>query len=358
MQAIIGAFRDRIKQASAGGASIRVVGGATKDFYGQTLVGATLDTTLYSGIVDYDPTELVITARCGTPIADLERAMNERGQYLAFDAPRFGPGGTLGGVIAAGLSGPRRQAVGAVRDFVLGVRMMDGKGDVLTFGGQVIKNVAGFDVSRLLVGSLGTLGLLLDMSLKALPLPVAEETLKLGVPEDQALDLMNRWSGKPFPISATAHSNGDLYVRLSGARAAVRSARATIGGERVDAAAAVTYWAGIRDHVDPFFRAVVQSDAPLWRVSVPSTAPALALPGAQLIEWGGALRWLATSTEAATIRDAAKRVGGHATLFRGGDKSVGVFQPLEPTLDRLHRKLKGEFDPASIFNRGRMYQDW
>ena len=258
---------------------------------------------------------------------------------------------TLGGCVAAGLSGPRRAAAGAVRDFVLGIRMLDGRGNELRFGGQVMKNVAGFDVSRLMTGSLGTLGAILEVSLKVLPQPVAETTLRFEKTAGEAIKTINEWAGKPLPVSATAWNGGDLRVRLSGAAAAVEAAMKTLGGERISPAQAERYWQGIREHTDPFFK----TRQPLWRLSLKSTTPPLSLPGAQMIEWGGALRWLASDADAQTVRDAAKAGGGHATLFRGGDKSIGVFHPLPPALMTIHRNLKRAFDPAGIFNPGRLY---
>lgn len=262
---------------------------------------------------------------------------------------------TLGGCIAAGLSGPRRAYAGAARDFVLGVRILDGKGDDLRFGGQVMKNVAGFDVSRLMAGSLGTLGVILEISLKVLPLPVAEATLGFEKTAAEAIASSNEWAGQPLPVSATAWSGGRLYVRLSGAAAAVDAAISKLGGERIDAAEAGRYWLGIREHTDPFFR----TPQPLWRLSLKSTTPPLDLPGAQLIEWGGALRWVAADadTDARVLRAAAQSGGGHATLFRGGDKSAGVFQPLPPALMSIHRNIKRAFDPAGILNSGRLYNE-
>jgi glycolate oxidase FAD binding subunit len=344
-------FASRIGEAARTHAPLRLRGAGTKDFYGQAVEGQILDTRGYAGIVDYDPTELVITARCGTPLATLEATMAERGQFLACEPPHFGIGTTVGGMVAAGLSGPRRAAAGAVRDFVLGVRLMNGRGEVLTFGGQVMKNVAGYDVSRLVAGSLGTLGLILEVSLKALPLPVAETTLVFELPEDRAIDQMNRWAAKPLPISATAHAGGELRVRLSGAAAAVRAARERIGGEIVAEETARAFWQGIREQTDAFFR----TDLPLWRLSVPSTVAPLGVPGEQLVEWSGALRWLATNADARTIRAAAAKAAGHATLFRRGDRSIGVFEPLAPAIERLHQRLKRELDPDGIFNRSRMY---
>jgi glycolate oxidase FAD binding subunit len=273
---------------------------------------------------------------------------------LAFEPPYYGDGATLGGCVAAGLSGPRRPYAGAVRDFVLGVRILDGKGDELRFGGQVMKNVAGYDVSRLMAGSLGTLGVLLEVSLKVLPVPPAETTLRLKRTEAEAITLMNEWAGKPLPVSATAFRDGDLGVRLSGARVAVDAAARKIGGAVVDDAQSAQFWTGIREHTDPFFG----GSGPLWRLSVNSTTPPLDLPGQQLIEWGGALRWLKSAADAKTIRDAAARSGGHATLFHGGDKSVGAFHPLAPALTKLHRNLKQAFDPAGILNPGRLYPDF
>jgi len=356
MDSALEKLSETVQEAGRSKRALRLRGGGTKDFYGQDLEGEMLETLGYSGIVAYDPSELVITARCGAKLKEIETAMREQRQMLAFEPPhfaQFGSGATLGGVIAAGLSGPRRQAAGALRDFVLGVKIMDGRGEVLAFGGQVMKNVAGYDVSRLMAGSLGTLGIILEVSLKALPRPAAEATLRLELPEDKAIETFNRWGGKPLPISASAWTGGELGVRLSGAAAAVAAAQKQIGGELVDAAQGERFWAGIREQTDPFFR----NDAPLWRISVPSTTPPLKLPGEPLIEWGGALRWICSRADARTVRDAAKRARGHATLFRGGDKSVGVFQPLGPALMKIHKDLKREFDPQGIFNRGRMYPE-
>jgi len=353
MQAVIEQFADRIRSAAAGKKPLRLRGGGTKDFYGQVLEGEVLDTRAYAGIVAYEPTELVITVRCGTPLAELEAALRAQGQQLAFEPPHFGPGATVGGMVAAGLSGPRRQAAGAVRDFVLGVRMLDGRGDDLSFGGQVMKNVAGYDVSRPMAGSLGTLGLILEVSLKVPPLPFAEATLRLELPQDKALEALNHWSGQPLPISASAWAENALTLRLSGAASAIGAAREAIGGEAMEPDQARRFWLGIREQTDAFF----STDKPLWRMSLPSAAPPLAFPGEQLIEWGGSLRWLACKADARTVRDAAAQAGGHATLFRATDKGAGVFTPLVPALAKIHRNLKQAFDPAGIFNPARMYPD-
>ena len=357
MEAALGRFADRIRAAAAHGGRLCLRGGGTKDFYGGPLEGEPLDVREYSGIVTYEPTELVVTARCGTPLADLEAALGERSQMISFEPPRFGAGATLGGCIAAGLSGPRRAAnglyYGAVRDYVLGCTLMDGRGDALRFGGQVMKNVAGYDVSRLAAGSMGTLGVILDVSIKVLPLPVGSATLRLTLGESGALATLNDWGGRPLPVSASVWNAGELSVRLEGAAAAVDAACAKLGGERIDEAAASLLWQGVRDHSHPFF----DQPGALWRLSVPSTARSVALPGRQLVEWGGALRWWKTDAERASVRQAARAAGGHATLFRGGDRTAGVFPELDPVLARLHRKVKSAFDPHGVFNRGRLYPE-
>ncbi len=351
MDAIVRQLAETLRHASANKTPLRIVGGGSKDFYGNATTGETFSPRAYCGIVDYEPTELVITARAGTPLADIEAALHASGQMLAFEPPHFGTGTTLGGCIAAGLSGPRRAYAGAVRDLVLGVRILDGNGADLRFGGQVIKNVAGYDVSRLMAGAMGTLGVILEVSLKTLPLPAAEMTLRQQHGEADAIRLMNAWAGQPLPISATAWNGGDLAIRLAGAASAVQAAHKKLGGVVVDPAPAAQFWNGIRDHSDAFFR----RDATLWRLSVKSTAPALALSGTLLIEWSGALRWLHTEASADEVRSAAAQAGGHATLFRGGKSADGVFHPLSPALATIHRKLKQTLDPAGILNPGRLY---
>ena len=335
---MIQSFQERIREAVARRAPLRLRGGGTKDFYGNTPRGEVLDTRGYAGIVEYEPTELVITARCGTPLAELETQLEKNRQCLGFEPPHFGAGATLGGCIAAGLSGPRRASAGALRDFVLGVKLVDGRGEALAFGGQVMKNVAGYDVSRLVAGSLGTLGLIAEVSLKLAPRPQAETTLRLEAPQARALELMNRWAGQPLPVSATAWHDGELFVRLSGSQAGVRAAAAKIGGEALDA----PVWDAIREHTHPFF----SGTEPLWRLSLPSTSPALEAKS-QLIEWNGGLRWV----------KASQKPNAKATLFRGGDKDGGCFAPLAPVLARVHRQLKAAFDPAGIFNPGRLYAE-
>ncbi len=341
-------FRSRILERRP----LRLKGGGSKDFYGGPLSGEVLDTRGHQGIVNYEPTELVISARCGTPLAELESALAARRQFLACEPPNFDRA-TVGGAVAAGLSGPRRAAAGSLRDFVLGVKIMDGEGRALKFGGEVMKNVAGFDVSRLMAGSLGTLGLILEVSLKVLPLPVADATLRFELPQDKALDAMNQWAGRPLPLAASCWQDGILTLRLSGARAAVNAACAKLGGERVAEAEAAAFWTDLREQTAGFFA----GDVPLWRLSLPSVTPPLALPGAVLLEWGGAQRWLRADADAESLHHLAAQAGGHATLFRGGDKSSGVFAPLAPALMEVHRRLKQGFDPYGVFNPGRLYPE-
>ncbi len=353
MDAVIQQLAETLREASATKTPLRIIGGDTKHFYGNPSTGETLSTSAYRGIVEYDPTELVITARAGTPLSEIEAAMKEKGQMLAFEPPHFAAGSTLGGCIAAGLSGPRRPYAGAVRDLVLGVRILDGTGTDLRFGGQVMKNVAGYDVSRLMAGAMGTLGVILEVSLKTLPLPATEITLHQQHNEADAIRLMNQWAGQPLPISATAWCGGDLGIRLSGAASAVEAARKKLGGTVADPAQAENFWCGIRNHTDAFFK----NDKALWRLSVKSTAPSITLPGTQLIEWSGALRWFQSTSSAADVRAAAEKSGGHATLFRHGKSADGVFHPLSPALATIHRKLKNTFDPAGTLNPGRLYPD-
>ena len=342
-------LREQVRAATAARAPLVIRAGGTKDFYGNATAGQRLDPRGHAGIVAHEPTELVITARCGTKLAELEAVLDAAGQMLPFEPPHFGAEATIGGCVAAGLAGPRRASAGGVRDYLLGAKLLVGSGEALAFGGTVMKNVAGYDVARLAAGSLGVLGVITEVSLKVLPKPVAVATLRLELDEAAALKRMNEWAGQPLPVSATTWLDGVLQVRLSGARAAVTEAQATIGGEAVDGAA---LWHGLREQTDPYFA----GDAPLWRLALPSTAPALDLAGAQLIEWGGAQRWLRSDAPATEIRARAAACGGHATLFRGGERR-DVFMPLAAPIDAIHRRLKAEFDPAGIFNRGRMY-DW
>ncbi|MCW5635026.1 MAG: glycolate oxidase subunit GlcE [Rubrivivax sp.] len=360
---------EQVREARACKAPLEIRGGGSKAFYGEPMPEglAVLGTRELAGISSYEPSELVVTARAGTPLVELEATLAERGQCLAFEPPRFcdGLATTVGGMVAAGLAGPARAAVGGVRDFVLGATLLNGRAEVLTFGGQVMKNVAGYDVSRLLAGSLGVLGVLCEVSLKVLPQPPATTTLRFELDEAQALLRLNAWGSEPLPITGSAWWERTLVVRLAGATAAVQAAARKLGGEVIAPPLAEAFWRGLRDHRDEFFtsaEAAVRGSASLWRLSVPSTAPPLGLPGEQLVEWGGAQRWLCTGAPAQAVRDSAAAVGGHATLFRaarekGADKGVAVFAPLAPPLLRIHRELKRAFDPEGVFNPGRMYAD-
>ena len=334
---------------------LRIRGAGSKDFYGGMLAGEVLDVAGYAGIVAYEPTELYVTAKCGTPLAEIEAALAEKGQMLAFEPPQFS-GATVGGCVAAGLSGPRRQQAGAVRDFMLGVKLVDGAGQVLEFGGQVMKNVAGYDISRLLAGSLGTLGVLAEVTLKVLPLPVAEQTLVFDLNESEAVKRLNQWGGQPLPISASFWHDGKLWLRLSGARAAVAAAIGKLGGTvGVDAE---KHWNSVREQSHPAFVGAV-----LWRLALPSGAPSPGLDGLRAIEWGGGLRWYAGESGEIhdAVRGAAARLGGHAVLYHAPESMrcrEGAFAPLAPAMLALHRRLKNAFDPRRILNPGRLYAEF
>jgi glycolate oxidase FAD binding subunit len=364
MQVILARFAEQIRAATTSGEPLRIRGGGSKDWYGRTHQGALpdalLDTRAYRGIVDYDPSELVVTARAGTPLAEVEQALASHGQMLPFEPPYFGGAATIGGCVAAGLSGPRRATVGSVRDFVLGVVMMEGKGQVLHFGGQVVKNVAGYDVSRLMAGSLGSLGLLLEVSLRTLPLPMDELTVSLAMSRVDAVRYLNEWAGRALPITASAWQDEQLWVRLGGARSAVQSGRAQLGGERLDTEHAQSFWNGLRDHTADFFSKRGSSQA-LWRVALPPTAKSLPIHGEELIEWGGGQRWYRSADDSARIHTEAIALGGHATLYHAaaaGPAIDEIFTRPAAPLMAIHQRLKDTFDPARIFNRGRLYPDF
>ena len=374
MDAALSTLTDQVKAAAADAAPLRIRAGGTKDFYGNAPAGGTiLDPRPLRGIVNYEPTELVVTVRAGTPLAELESALADRGQMLPFEPPHFDSegahGATIGGAVAAGLAGPRRASYGptygGVRDFMLGATLLDGRGQLLRFGGTVMKNVAGYDMARALAGSLGILGVLTELSIKVLPRPVTETTVRMHMSQDEALDRMNLWGGQPLPISATAWVDDLLFVRLSGAAAAVDAAALRMkidhDADVVDEEGALALWRGVRDQRHRFFSPDDLEPFPLWRLSLPSTAESVRLPGTQLIEWGGALRWLRSEATPEEVRRHATALGGHATLFRGGSAQVraaGAFTALPAPALRIHQRLKAEFDPAGVFNRGRMYAEF
>ena len=343
----------RVEAARAAGTPLLIQGGATKAFYGNPVpAGTVLDCSVHRGVLAYEPTELAVTARAGTPLGELEGLLAEHGQELPFEPPHFGARATLGGMVAAGLSGPRRPYAASVRDAVLGARILTGSGEVMSFGGRVMKNVAGYDLSRLMAGSLGVLGVLLEVSLKVMPTPPGRITLAQEQDQASALTLMQRWARQALPITATAWIDGRLYVRAAGSGEALAQTRKVLGGELLEAADA--FWTEVREQRLEGF----QGDMPLWRLSVRPATAAAALPDCFLLEWGGALRWLRSAQPADSVRAAAKAAGGHATLFRLGAAQCpadGVFAPLDPVGMRLHRRLQQAFDPAGILNPGRLY---
>ncbi len=360
----------RVHAAVAAQTPLRIRGGGSKDFYGQSLQGEVLDLREFTGVISYEPSELVVTARAGTPLAELEALLAAQGQCLPFEPPHFGGQATVGGMLASGLSGPARASVGAVRDYVLGLKLLNGKGEHLTFGGQVMKNVAGYDVSRLMAGAMGTLGLVTEISLKVLPVAPLEATLHFECSQQQALDWLNRWGAQPLPLNASCwvedQGVGKLYLRLRGAQAAVEAACKTLGekfgGKKSPDAEVAADWQACRDQQLPWFQQRGEAQD-LWRLSVPQTAPVLDLPDSPLIEWHGGQRWVRAGAEHALhVRSVAAAAGGSATLFIAARArtglAVGRFDALKPPLDRIHRDLKREFDPAGIFNRGRLYPDF
>ena len=350
MNDIVAELSERIRSAAAQGKPLRLRGSGSKDFHGYALEGEPLDARAYAGVVSYEPTELVVTARAGTSLAQLERTLADGNQMLGCEPPHFGPDATLGGCVAAGFSGPRRAAAGSLRDFVLGVKIMSGQGEVLSFGGQVMKNVAGFDLSRVMAGSFGTLGLILEVSLKVLPRPEQELSLRFEMDEASAIEAVNRWAGQPLPVSASCFADGALSVRLSGSALGVGAARKKLGGTPIENAAG--FWQSVREQ-----RLAAFAGGPLWRLSIRPTTPPLNLAARQVIEWNGALRWLVTDASAEVLFAAARKAGGHATRFRGGAPRTPLVQ-LEPGMLALQRKLKAALDPQGIFGPHRLHPDF
>lgn len=341
-------IQEQVRQAADNGTPVQVQGNNSKSFYGHAVDGDPVSTRAHSGIIDYTPAELVISVRAGTPLQEVERVLAAEGQCLPFEPPAFGPSATIGGTIAAGLSGPARPWRGAARDYVLGVHCINGLGQYLRFGGRVMKNVAGYDLSRLLTGSFGTLAVILDLHIKVLPRAETEITLSRDCSAAEAIRLCADWSRTPVPLSAACHDGQRLRYRLSGSTPSVQAAQATLGG---DHEADSEFWAGLREQTLLFFA----GDAPLWRLAVAPATPPLALAGNSLTDWGGAQRWLRTDESVDTVRTAVAGHGGHATLFRNAPPSAAIFTPLQPGLAALHTRLRQAFDPHGILNPGRMY---
>lgn len=351
-------LQSQILEAYKNSTPLCITGGNSKAFYGLPVEATPLDVSQHSGVLNYEPTELVITARAGSRLADIEKLLDENGQMLPFEPPAFAESATLGGTIACNLSGPRRAYAGAARDFLLGCKIINGKGEILSFGGEVMKNVAGYDVSRLMAGAMGTLGVLLEVSLKVLPKPETELTQQLTCTVDQALDRLHAWSQTPMPITASSYHDNQLHIRLSGAGNAVAAAVQNMGGETLDNAAA--YWHNLKEQSLAFF----EGDEALWRLSIASDTPANlfnALDDTRILyEWGGALRWLKGNISEEQILNIARDAGGHATLFRAGanmSDNRPAFQSLPNELLPIHRNLKQAFDPNGILNPGRLHPE-
>ena len=350
-------LQDRVRTALNNKTMLKIVGGNSKQFYGNNNSEKNnievIETRIHQGIISYEPSELVITARAGTPLKEIEALLAENNQMLPFEPPHFGEHATLGGAIATGLSGSRSPFTGSARDFVLGTKIITGKGDIMSFGGQVMKNVAGYDVSRLMVGALGTLGLLLEISIKVLPRPHTEVTQVIGMSQQEALKRMRELNQTSLPLSALAYENEKLYIRLSGAASAVDSAQKNISGETL--VHADNFWQQLNEQTHSFF----ENKAPLWRLSVPYIAN-VDLNENSFIDWAGALYWMHSDKEAEEIRQHAIEQGGHATLFKVSDNSQSIqerFTPLEAKIKQLHVNLKMRFDPYGILNYGRLYSD-
>lgn len=348
-------LQQQIREAGHSRTPLNITGGNSKRWYGRTATGEAIEVGGHRGIINYMPSELVITVRAGTSLTDIAATLDEHGQRLPFDPPHFGRRATIGGTVACNFSGPRRPYAGSCRDFVLGCTILNGRGERLRFGGEVMKNVAGFDLSRLMAGSLGTLGLLLDISLKILPHRLTEQTLVLDAGFADAIAIMNRRAGTPLPVTAMCADGEHIYLRICGTPSAVDRSMREIGGRIF--ADGKRFWKALREHQLPFF----QPDTPLYRLSLPPAARFAPLAGTTeadwFIGWGGAQRWLKSALPFDTVQNYAAVLGGHARLLRGGDRNGDVFAPLPPPLMRLHQRLKQGFDPACILNPGRMYRD-
>ena len=373
---LIEAFREQILNAASNKTQLSIEGGGTKSWYGNPNNHARLDTRTYSGILEYQPEELVITACAGTPLKEIEAALKEKNQMLAFEPPHFGEQATFGGAIASGLAGPGRISVGNFRDFVLGTRILDGKGQDLSFGGQVMKNVAGYDISRLLPGSMGTLSLLLEASVKVLPRPAATATLRCHISQEKALRTLNEWAGQPLPLSASCWignttGDGQLTIRLAGAVAAIKAAiplMSSLGNaSEVDPQSAEVFWNDLREHKLPSFENIA-ADQTLYRLALPAACGPLNIPGASneiILEWHGQQRWIKAPGDEATfnfIKQLVSSHGGHTTRFKQGTNVNPQFQrftllseqPHSKALELVQERLRSAFDPAGVFATKRL----
>ena len=352
-KSLIQDWQEQLAQATANHTPLQLCGSGSKNFYGPQVQGQVLDLRGNQGVVDYEPSELVMVVKGGTRLSEVEALLAERNQCLAFEPPHFGPDATIAGCIAAGLSGPRRANAGGLKDFVLGVKIIDGLGQHLSFGGQVMKNVAGYDVSRVIAGSFGSLGVIDELSIKVLPIPERTLTLRLNLPQDKALDLFNTLGGQPVAISATAWFNDQAYIRLSGAPEALLAGKNRIGGDELSEADAAQLWTQLREQQHAWFQ---RNDAGhLWRLSVPSTTPVIDSSADVLVEWGGALRWQFSTASEDEVRAQVSKVGGTANVFRAQGAVTSAFHPLPEPMLSLQQRLKKAFDPAGVLNPGRLY---
>ena len=330
---------------------LNIIGGNSKSFYGRKAEGEVITTTEHSGVTNYEPGELVITARAGTSLTEIETLLKSKNQRLVFEPPHFSDTTTLGGAIATGINGPCRPWSGSARDSVLGVKMINGQGQILSFGGEVMKNVAGYDVSRLMTGSLGTLGILLEISLKVLPVSEKTKTIIIDCDDDNIIQRCVEINRQFLPITAMTYYKKQLYIRLSGNTASVDAAIKKLEGSVVEDN---DFFSSIREQTHSFFN----QSGTLWRISIPPATPHMeSLSGEWLIDWGGAQRWLISDMEAEAIRSIVKAENGHATIFKSDNNVDDVFQPLNNVQLHLHRMIRKAFDPSNVFNSGRLYKN-
>lgn len=348
---------EAVRAAAADHRVLHPCGGGSKSGLAGTPRGEDLDVTGVRGIVDYDPAELVVTVRAGTPLAELQTALGDHGQMLPFEPPAW-PAATVGGTVASAIAGPRRAYAGGVRDALLGVHLLDGRGQVLRFGGRVMKNVAGFDLFRPQAGAWGRLGILLEVSFRLLPRPQTDATRVMPCDAGAAIVTMNRLAGLPLPLSAAVWCDGWLHLRLSGSAAGVAAALPVVGGESLETDIAERFWATCAGMPRSASLASVAdaAGAPLWRLAVPPTTRSLGPEGEIAIDAGGGVRWLRSSAAPAEVRALATACGGHAMAWRGNPARPAM-HPLDAVRRGLHRRLFEVFDPHGVFDHGRFDAD-